>query len=66
MRPGSDAHESAVTRLESSREKRAELSARAYAAQGTPDAARAGRELKLASDDESARAAWLAWVELGD
>ena len=65
-RRGSDAHETAVTRLDSAREKRAELSATAEAAQGTPDEARASRELDLASDDESARAAWLAWVELGD
>lgn len=65
-RHGSDAHESAVARLTSAREKRAALTAKAEAARGTPDAARAGRELDLASDDESARAAWVAWVELGD
>jgi hypothetical protein len=62
---GSDAHESAVARLDSAREKRAALSKTAGAAQGTPDEARADRELELAKDDESARAAWLSWVELG-
>lgn len=59
-----DAHESAVSRLHSAREKRAELSATAAAAKGTRDEARASRELELATDDESARAAWLTWVEL--
>lgn len=65
-RTDSDARESAVSRLESAREKRAGLSATAEAAQGTPHEARANRELEVASDDESAREAWLAWVELGD
>ena len=64
-RCGSDAHESAVARLDSARDKRAALATTAEAAQGTPDEARATRELELAGDDEYARGAWLAWVELG-
>jgi hypothetical protein len=64
-RRGRDAHESAVARLDSAREKRAALSTAAEAARGTSDEARANRELELAGDDESARVAWLAWVELG-
>jgi phage shock protein A len=64
-RCGSDAHESAVARLDAAREKRAVLSATAEAAQGTPAQPGADRDLALASDDESARSAWLAWVELG-
>jgi hypothetical protein len=54
-----------VARLDSAREKRAALSTAAEAARGTSDEARANRELELAGDDESARVAWLAWVELG-
>jgi hypothetical protein len=65
IRRGSDAHECAVARLDSAREKRAALSTAAEAARGTSDKARANRELELAGDDESARVAWLAWVELG-
>jgi hypothetical protein len=64
-RCGSGAHENALARLDSAREKRAALSTAADAAKGTPDEAHANRELELASDDESARGAWLAWVELG-
>ena len=64
-RCGSDAHESAVARLDSAREKRAALATEAEAAKGTPDEARASREVDIASADESARAAWVAWVESG-
>ena len=64
-RCGSDSHESAVARLDSARDKRAVLSTAAEAAHGTPDEARASRELELATVDESARGAWLNWVESG-
>jgi hypothetical protein len=64
-RCGSDAHRLAVTRLDAAREKRAALSTTAKGAQGTPDEARANRELELATVDESARGAWLNWVENG-
>ena len=64
-RCGSDAHDSAVARLDSARANREALSTTAAAARDTPDEARAIRELEVATVDESARAAWLKWVERG-
>lgn len=64
-RCGSDAHDSAVARLDSARANRAALSRMAEAARDTPDEARANRELDVAAVDESARARWLEWVESG-
>jgi hypothetical protein len=64
-RCGSDAHESAVVRLASARDERARLCAAAEAARGTSNEARASLEHERATVDESARAAWLRWVELG-
>jgi hypothetical protein len=64
-RCGTDAHESAVDRLDSARAKRFRLAAAAAAALGTRAEPRAIRELDLAQDDEAARGAWLLWVERG-
>jgi hypothetical protein len=64
-RCGTDAHDSAVDRLDSARAKRLRLAAAAAAALGSRAEPRAIRELELAQDDEAARGAWLVWVERG-
>jgi hypothetical protein len=64
-RRGTDAHDSAVGRLDSARVKRVRLAAAATAALGSRAEPRAIRELELAQDDEAARGAWLVWVERG-
>jgi hypothetical protein len=64
-RCGTDAHEGAVNRLDSARAKRVRLAAAAAAALGSRAEPRAIRELDLAQDDETARGAWLLWVERG-
>ena len=64
-RTGSDAHVSAIRRLDQARAQQRRSAEHDSLAEGTAGAAVASRQLAHDDADLAAREAWLAWVELG-
>jgi hypothetical protein len=62
---GSEAHSSAVDRLDDARDEQSRLQQAADQARGTPSEDAADDNAQAASDRVSARETWLTWVERG-
>ena len=62
---GSQAHASAVERLDEALEHQHDLEDRADAAKGTPTEEQAADALRFARNHTAAREAWLVWIERG-
>ena len=64
-REGSEAHKSALRRLDTARDEQREKSEAHDAAQDTPSERAAASELAGANEQIAAREAWVKWVERG-
>lgn len=64
-RHGSEAHASALERLDEALEHQHDLADRADAAKGTPGEEYATQALRVACNQTAAREAWLTWIERG-